>query len=139
MIQLGAMKPSEIAHAAFLDELEKIAVSASRLRIVASGRKGVRPISVQRFLERDKAGTLFKSTGGKSKIADAGAVVLPFLAGPYDPGEARRPKKRGDAPSKDDNDVVDNRDNREFTTTINGVSGSSGNVGATSSPEERSI
>jgi len=140
MIQLGAMNTLSIAHAAFLDELEKIAVSSARLRIVAGERKGVRPIRVENFLKKEKDGTLYKDTGDQNKIAaDVGGPVLPFLAGPYDPGEARRPKKRGEVPSKDDPDMVDLRDTRDATTITPGVGQSLNNIGATNSPSERSI
>lgn len=47
---------------AFLDELEKIAVSRQRLS-VAQARKGRRPMRVDTLLRKEKDGTLYK---GKS-------------------------------------------------------------------------
>jgi hypothetical protein len=44
---------------AFLDELEKIAVARAQLTVPQS-RQGRRPISVDNYLKRDRAGTLFR-------------------------------------------------------------------------------
>ena len=45
---------------AFVDELEKIAVSKHRLR-VAQSRKGRRPMRVDTLLRKEKEGTLYKN------------------------------------------------------------------------------
>ena len=116
------------------DELEKIAISRERLRIVAQGRKGTRPISVEKFLKREKDGTLYRITGNHTKVADisnyAGSPV-PFSLGPFDAGEARKPKKAGDAPSKEGVDNVGRGDLRESATTVTGLGQSFNNIAAT--------
>lgn len=55
------MKPLEAMHGAFLDELEKIAISKGLLRIPQS-RKGRRPMHVETLLKKEKDGTLFKES-----------------------------------------------------------------------------
>lgn len=121
--------------AAFRDELEKIAVSRSRLRLVAQNREGTRPISVSTFLKKEKDGTLYKHTGNKTKVADFTAyfgTLEPVSMGPFDPGEARKPKRKGEVPSKEDLDGngVNVRDLRESATTTSGIGESFNNIGA---------
>jgi hypothetical protein len=116
----------DAVYGAFFDELEKIAISRERLRVVAHERKGRRPIRIDTFLKKDKEGTLFKKSN-----------VEPFAAGPVDPGEARKPKKRGEVPSREDQDVVRREDGREAATTVTGIGQSFGNIGAFNSPAER--
>lgn len=76
----------------FLDELEKIAISRHRLR-VSQSRKGRRPMRVDTLLRKEKDGTLYKT---------AYLPSLSFTEKPMDLPEARRPKKKGDVPSKED-------------------------------------
>lgn len=45
--------------AGFADELRKLAVAGAQLQVPQT-RSGRRPISVQNYLDRDRAGTLFK-------------------------------------------------------------------------------
>lgn len=119
--------------AAFLDELEKIAVARHRLRIVAQERKGTRPISVSNFLKKEKNGDLYKTTShlsGSVKEGWAGSSV-PFSTGPSDPAEARVPKKKGDVPSEEDFDAPKREDTRESATTVTGIGQSFNNIGAT--------
>lgn len=115
---------------AFLDELEKIAVSRHRLS-VAQSRKGRRPMTVSTLLKKEKEGTLYKH-------AQFYAPAQPFSVGPADPAEARRPKKKGDVPSKEDGDVVQRGDQRDSVTTVHGLGQSSTNIGAVNHPAEHS-
>lgn len=115
---------------AFFDELEKIAVSKHRLS-VAQARQGRRPMTVSTLLKKEKEGTLYKKGQfyGPSQ---------PVSVGPADPGEARRPKKKGDVPSREDTDVVQRQDQRESATTVHGLGHSSTNIGAVNHPAEHS-
>lgn len=119
---------------AFVDELAKIAAAREQLA-VSQTRSGRRPISVGKLLEKDKDGTLFR----KEKKADSTGSPQPFAAGPLDPGAAKPPRRPGDGPSKEDNNVVDRRDSREFTSSIPGSGRTSTDVGigAFNSPAER--
>lgn len=114
----------------FLDELEKIAVSKHRLD-VAQSRKGRRPLKVETLLRKEKDGTLYKK-------AQFYAPAQPFSAGTPDPGEARRPKKKGDVPSKDDTETVHRSDQRESAATVTGLGQPLNNIGATNTPAEHS-
>jgi hypothetical protein len=121
--------------AAFRDELIKISVSKARLNIVAKDREGTRPISVSNFLKKEKEGTLYKHTGNQTKVADYTGyfgTLEPVSMGPFDPGEARRPKKKGEVPSKEDLDGngVKMQDLRESATTTSGIGESFSNIGA---------
>jgi hypothetical protein len=75
---------------AFLDELEKIAVSRHRMS-VAQSRKGRRPMRVDTMLRKEKEGTLYKKH----------ASYPPFSMGPVEVGDTAAPKRMGDAPSND--------------------------------------
>lgn len=124
---------SEVLHIAFLDELEKIAVSSDRLRVVAQGRKGRRPISVSTFLKKDKDGTLFKHTGNHEKVAgdNLGQAGVPWEEGVADPGAATKPKKRGEVPTKEDHDAVTRMDGRGEAATVYGQGQTFTNIAAT--------
>ena len=114
-----------MSKAAFFDELEKIAVSRERLRVVAQGRSGIRPISVDKLLEKDKAGTLYKKAG------DWGGSPVAVDMGIIDMASARRPRKPGDVPSQDDTDKIDREDSRENAVTTTGQGSTFNNVAAT--------
>jgi hypothetical protein len=87
---------STVTLAAFADELEKIGVSHG-LTHVSKGRKGARPISVTRLLEKDKAGTLWKK-----KHADSEGNPQDVRGDSCDdPGAAQQPHRRGEVPTKD--------------------------------------
>ena len=101
------VKSIEVLRTAFFDELEKIAVSRHRLS-VAQSRKGRRPMRVDTMLRKEKDGTLYKN-------------AQPFSTGPADPAEARRPKKKGDVPSREDLNVVQRGDLREAATTVTSI------------------
>jgi hypothetical protein len=123
--------PVGVLRSAFLDELEKIAVSRHRLS-VAQSRKGRRPMTVTTLLKKEKEGTLYKH-------GQFYAPAQPFSTGPADPAEARRPKKKkGDVPSKEDGDVVHRADQRDSATTVTGLGQSSTNIGAVNHPAEHS-
>lgn len=124
------MHPVGVLRTAFLDELEKIAVSRHRMN-VSQTRKGRRPMRVDTLLKKEKEGTLYKK-------AQFYAPSQPFSVGPADPAEARKPKKKGDVPSKDDTDVVQRSDQRESAATTHGLGQSSTNIGAVNHPAEHS-
>jgi len=122
-----------VIRAAFYDELEKIALSRGRLNVVAQERKGVRPISVAKFLEKDSKGSLIKRTGNSEKIAD-GSGSTPIISigeGLPDPGQAVRPKRRGEVPSKEDLDAVHRMDGRGEATTVFSQGMTFNNLGGT--------
>lgn len=82
---------------AFLDELEKIAVSGKRLRI-AQSRKGRRPMRVDTLLRKEREGTLYRRTGNDHKIAQ----IEPHVAGLVTGGEVKPIKRKGDLPSREE-------------------------------------
>lgn len=100
---------------AFHEELEKIAVSWRRLRILRS-RKGRRPVRVDTLLRKEKEGTLYKHTGNDHKIA----TVIGYVANSVTGIEAQPKKKKGDLPSREDNDAVKREDGRGNATTVYG-------------------
>lgn len=121
-----------VTRAAFFDELEKIAVSRGRLNVVAQERKGVRPISVAKFLEKDNKGALLKRTGNSEKIADgSGSPSVPTGEGTLDPGQAVRAKRRGEVPSKEDLDAVNRMDGRGEAATVFSQGMTFNNLGGT--------
>lgn len=136
------MDLEQISRAAFLDELEKIAVSRERLRVVAPDRRGTRPISVDNFLKKEKDGTLYKETGSKNKVAgyfeyalqkkaaDWATTPVEVEAGPVDPNAARRLRRKGDVPSVEDPDAINRFDGRENATTTTGAGSTFNNIGA---------
>ncbi len=85
----------DVQRVAFLDELEKIAVSKDRMQ-VPQARAGRRPLSVDTLLKKEKDGTLYKHTGDQSKIA--GAVPPPG------PNPAKGNKKKWELVSKEEGD-----------------------------------
>jgi hypothetical protein len=98
---------TRVMEAAFLDELEKIAASLRRLNIPKT-RVGRRPISVAKFLAKDQAGHLFRKHAGVSS----------YTEGYIDPGAYKKPRKKGEVPSKEDNEIVTRQeDGREMTAT----------------------
>jgi hypothetical protein len=115
-----------VSRSAFLDELEKIAVSSGRLRDVTKGRSGTRSISVERLLEKDKDGTLFKKHA-EDWVSSPVEVGL----GGNDPASARKPRRKGEVPTQDDVNVVDRVDTRDNTTTTTGLGSTFNNIGAT--------
>jgi hypothetical protein len=144
----------QISRTAFLDELEKIAVSRERLRLVAHDRRGTRPISVDNFLKKEKDGTLYKETGSKSKVASVTNAVLAAYdryfeyalqkkagdfagtpvaveAGTVDPNAVHRGRRKGEVPSMDDTEAVNRSDGRENATTTTGQGSTFNNIGAT--------
>lgn len=141
---------------AFLDELEKIAVSHGQL-VVAKSRTGTRPISVANFLKKDNAGTLYK----KKK-----AGVIDVAVGYDDPGAAKPKPKPGEGPTRDDKiaaldlqpvtgpaahkdsrtpptqkgdlNTIKREDGRDFATNITHTGGLSIGIGNTNHPAEHS-
>lgn len=84
---------------------------------VTNARKGKRSISVDKLLKKEKEGTLYKPSGNEQKIAG----VVPFLEGQLTGGEAPRPKKKGEVPSREDIDAGPKReDGRGNATTVMG-------------------
>jgi hypothetical protein len=120
--------PLEVLRAAFVDELEKIAVSRHRLS-VAQSRKGRRPLRVDTLLRKEKDGTLYKTS-------QSYMPAQPFSAGLPDAAEAKRPKKKGEVPSREDLNVVQRGDQREAATTVTGIGQTFNNIGAVNSPAE---
>lgn len=161
---------------AFVDELSKIAFAESRMAIPHE-REGRRPISVDKLLDRDKHGKLYKKADSQGNVQDVrgdssddpGAArkarrddegptkdgTIPVAQktgmvqgsvfsegpGPFPMGEspnaspeAKKPRKKGDVPSKDDSNVVDRYDAREFATTVTGLGQSSSDIGAMNHP-----
>jgi hypothetical protein len=114
-----------ITRAAFLDELTKIAVSRDRLNVVAQSRTGVRPISVDKLLEKDKAGTLFKK-----EAEDWASPPVDVGVGVADPASARRPRRKGDVPTQDDTNKIDRSDGRENAVTTTGLGSTFNNISA---------
>lgn len=68
-------------------------------------------MSVMTLLKKEKEGTLYKHS----------QQIIPYLDGPRDPGAAKRHKKKGDVPSRDDPNVERREDGRDFAATIPGV------------------
>lgn len=119
------MDTTAVSRAAFFDELEKIAISKARLLDVTKGRQGSRSISVDKLLEKDKDGTLYKKAG------DWAGAPVDVGVGVVDPASARRPRKPGDVPTQDDSNKVDREDSRENTTTTTGQGSTFNNIAAT--------
>jgi len=64
-----------LQEAAFLDELEKIAICRSRMT-VAQSRKGRRPMHVDTLLKKEKEGTLYKKAGVGTALRGAGKALF---------------------------------------------------------------
>ena len=105
------MDLDEVMKNAFVDELEKIGASLKRLSVPKS-RAGRRSISVANFLKKDNNGSLFKKHG----------FQLGYEDGPYDAGGAKPPKKKGEAPSRDNSAPSSREDGRENATNVQGPS-----------------
>lgn len=103
---------------ALFDELEKIAVSRTRLRL-AQSRKGRRPMRVDTLLRKEREGTLYRRSGNEHKIAQ----VEPFVAGLLTGGEVRPIKRKGDLPSREElTNTPKREDGRGNATTVHGPS-----------------
>lgn len=78
--------------------------------------------------------------GGWLKQADPvrseGPGPIPNGESPFAYQEAVKPKKKGDVPSKDDGNVIDRYDQRDFATTVTGLGQHSTGIGAFNSPAE---
>lgn len=83
---------------------------------------------VETFLRKEKDGTLYKESES--------SPLVPFASGPYEAGEAKRPRKRGEVPSKEDLDAVQRGDLRENATTVTGLGQTFTNIGNTNHPAE---
>lgn len=79
---------------AFLDEMEKIAVSHGGMHIPKE-RSGRRSMTVTKLLERDKKGTLIKRADSEGNPQDVRGDSVD------DPGAAQPPRRRGEGPSKE--------------------------------------
>jgi hypothetical protein len=95
------MNPAELH--AFLDELEKIAISKGRLRM-SKTRSGRRPMSVETMLRKEKDGSFYKDAGlidsaygGHGYSQESTASPGPQVGKP-----ASGKRKAGDAPSLDE-------------------------------------
>jgi len=75
----------QVVAAAFLDELAKIAFADSHMAIPKS-REGRRPIAVDKLLDKDRAGELYKKGGSKGPFG-LNAQGHPDPSVPYDPVE----------------------------------------------------
>jgi hypothetical protein len=167
------MKQS-LMFASFVDELTKIAASHGAMNI-PKARSGIRPMSVDTLLRKEKDGTLWKqadSQGNPQNVRgdssdDPGAAQLPKRPGevptrtvdniavgqklgyiygdvppiptgesPFAYQEAKKPRRKGDVPSKDDSNVVDRYDQRDNATTVTGLGQQSTGIGAFNSPAE---
>lgn len=143
----------EALRAAFLDELDKIAVAHGRMT-VSKTRSGRRSISVGTMLKKEKEGELYKTTGDANKIAarlpDGSGFFtatvgkkkekssqfygqsVPFSVGVGQPmgPEARKPRKKGDVPSREDMDELPKwEDRRGSAATVPGTGTTIGEVG----------
>jgi hypothetical protein len=85
------LEPDDIIPS-FLDELEKIAASFGR-SLIAKSREGRRPISVAKYLEKDKEGTLFRKL---HKEAETYKLYTEPKATVEDP----RPRKKNELPTR---------------------------------------
>lgn len=131
------MDYSDVRGQAFLDELEKIAVSHGRMTVPKT-REGRRPISVDNLLKKEKDSELYKSTGDAQKIAKGmilpdgsgfftatvgkkkKANQVPFVTA-HDPGSAKTPRKKGEVPSREDMDELPKlEDRRASAATVPG-------------------
>jgi hypothetical protein len=164
--------------AAFLDELAKIAFADSHMDIPKS-REGRRPISVDKLLDKDKKGELYKAADSQGNPQDTaagsvddpgaaksrkfpgdvptkGSVIpleqkygmvqgavfsegpspIPTGEAPHETPEAKKPRKKGDVPSKDDSNVIDRYDARDSATTVTGLGQSSSGIGSQNQPGE---
>lgn len=91
------MNELAIIEAAFLDELEKIAVSKAMMAI-GQTRSGRRPMTVDTLLRKEKDGSLYKETATLSN------------------------KRPGDVPSRDDSDPgYGDQVSRDFVPELRGV------------------
>ena len=61
---------------------------------------------------------------------------FPTAEEPYLNAEAKKPRKKGDVPSKEDENVVDRFDGRGSATTVTGLGQHSTGIGAFNSPAE---
>ena len=117
------MTPTTLA--AFADEVEKIAAALGRWS-VSKTRAGKRPLRVLTMLRKDREGSLLKHSG-----------VIDVLSGAPDPGAARPPRRKGEVPSREDQEAGTRReDRREFAATILSPTAVVGDVGA-NNPVER--
>jgi hypothetical protein len=92
------LKPVTLA--AFADELGKIA-AAHGLNVISKSRKGSRPISVSKLLQKDREGTL-----RKRKHADAQGNAQDVRGDACDdPGAAQIPHRKGEVPTKGSDDI----------------------------------
>lgn len=87
------LEPDDIIPS-FLDELEKIAASFGR-SLIAKSREGRRPISVAKYLKKDKEGTLFRKL---HKEAETYKLYTQPKATVEDP----RPRKKNELPTRVD-------------------------------------
>jgi len=78
---------------AFYDELSKIAFAESHMYITKS-REGRRPISVDKLLDKDKRGELYKGADSQGNPQDTAAGSVD------DPGAAKAKKHSGDGPTR---------------------------------------
>jgi hypothetical protein len=79
--------------AAFLDELQKIAFADSHMELTKS-REGRRPISVDKLLDKDKRGELYKAADSQGNPQDTAAGSVD------DPGAAKAKKSPGDTATR---------------------------------------
>lgn len=80
----------------------------------------------------------FERYMAQAKLGYVYGDVTPFPNGEqtnFQP-EARKPRKRGDVPSKDDSNIIDRYDNRDSATTVHGIAQNSQGIGASNQPAE---
>lgn len=118
----------QAVQAAFIDELEKIAVHRA-LTTTPKHRSGRRPMRVDTLLRKEKDGTFYRKLA--EKLATSGGVLIPYAADdPQNVREraAKKPRTAQDVPSREDG--------REATSTVFGPGRFVLAPGATNYPEE---
>lgn len=121
----GVSPFDDALRASFFRELEKIALSQKFH--VSKTRSGRRSMAVTTLLRKEKEGTLYKR-------ASSGGLTTEFVAGPADPSEARRPKRKGELPSKEDCELVNRADGRDYAATVQGPGNTLSIAGTVQSP-----
>jgi hypothetical protein len=110
-------------------------------------RPGETPSKVPNISEEQKTGSpfaamlrMFDTRMKLGQVPGYNASASPITAGPTPTSsayaEAKVPKRKGDVPSKEDQNVVDRRDQRDNATTVTGLGQSSTGIGAMNSPGE---
>lgn len=84
--------------AGFLDETVKIAAAHGRAHITKQ-RAGRRSISVDKLLDKDRKGTLWKKADSQGNPQDVRGDSVD------DPGSAPLPKRRGEVPTRDPGNI----------------------------------